>query len=194
MNFSHSFPCSFSKLWPCLLVFLPPSGQPQTTPQGQGRDLTDLTLIWQQATFRFREFITYMDWGRKSGTDASCQGLFLHTEQGVMGTSSLGSPIWTAASKGMGCHYNLKKVRPKPSHFIRSNETLCLDNLLGETESGVEDARSNTSSAPPINTLLGEAEVLLPGLWSLLWIFANLPEHRGEGIPLHFFLFLITLF
>ena len=105
-----------------------------------------------------------MDRGRKSGTGASCQGLFLHTEQGVMGISSLGSPIWTAASKGMGCHYNLKKVRPKPSHFIRSNETLCLDNLLGETESGVEDARSNTSSAPPINTLLGEAEVLLPGL------------------------------
>ena len=82
MNFSHSFPCSFSKLWSCLLVFLPPFGQPQTTPQGQGRDLTDLTLIWQQATLRFREFITYMERGRKSGTDASCQGLFLHTEQG----------------------------------------------------------------------------------------------------------------
>ena len=57
-----------------------------------------------------------------------------------MGTSSLGRPIWTAASKGMGCHHNLKKVRPKLSHFIRSNETLCLGNLPGETESGVEDA------------------------------------------------------
>ena len=150
MNFSHSFPCSFSKLWPCLLVFLPFSGQPQTTPQGQGRDLTDLTLIWQQATFRFREFITYMDRGRKSGTDASCQGLFLHTEQGVMGTSSLGSPIWTAASKGMGCHYNLKKVRPKPSHFIRSNETLCLDNLLGRQKVGLKMPEVTRHQLPPL--------------------------------------------
>ena len=106
-----------------------------------------------------------------------------------MGTSSLGSPIWTAASKGIGCHYNLKKVRLKPSHFIRSNETLCLNNSLGETESGVEDAWSNTSSAPPVNILLGESEVLLPGLWSLLWIFAKLPGRHGKGIPLHFSFF-----
>ena len=150
MNFSHSFPCSFSKLWPCLLVFLPPSGQPQTTPQGQGRDLTDLTLIWQQATFRFREFITYMDWGRKSGTDASCQGLFLHTEQGVMGISSLGSPIWTQLVRGWAAIITWRRWGRNPYTSSGATRPCVLTTFWGRQKVGLKMPEVTRHQLPPL--------------------------------------------